>query len=114
MNNDVRSLSSGKTAYFSDGVISRSSDKTITENGVVLKDARSVLLPLFWKADTYIFYSDDAFDGVRDIPGCTFAEAKVSRITADGTEFLYETTVTNGQILIKTSAGEALLIEKLG
>ena len=105
---------SGKTAYFSDGIVSRSADKTITENGVLLKDEHSVLLPLILKPDTYIFYSDDAFDGAWDIPGCTFAEAKVSRITADGAEFLYESAVTDGKILIKASAGEALLIEKLG
>ena len=103
---------SGKTAYFSDGIVSRSADETITVNGVAVKDGHSVLLPLTVKPDTFVFYSDDPFDGVRDIPGCAFAKAKVSCITADGTEFLYETSVTDGKITIHAAAGEALLIEK--
>ncbi len=101
----------GKTAYFSDGIITRSADETITENGVLLKDAHSALLPLTVKPDAYVFYSDDAFDGERDMIDCTFARARVSGITANGTEFLYETTVTNGKIAIHSNGGEALLIE---
>jgi len=102
----------GKTAYFSDGIVSRSADKSITANGVSVKDEHSVLLPLTVKPDTFVFYSDDAFDGVREIPGCTFAQAKVSRITTDGTEFRYETAVADEKIRIRAGAGEALVIEK--
>ena len=101
----------GKTAYFSDGIITRSADETITENGILLKDAHSALLPMTVKPDAYVFYSDDAFDGERNMVGCTFTEARVSVITANGPKFLYEATVTDGKISIRSNAGEALLIE---
>ena len=104
---------SGKTAYFSGGVVSRSSDKTILENGIVLKDGHSVLLPLFWREGAHIFYSDTAYEGWREIPGCASSRAKVSRITASGTEALYEAEITDGKIRLRAGPGEALLIEGL-
>lgn len=103
---------SGKTAYFSDSIVSRSADESITVNGVRVKDEHSVLLPLTGKPDTFVFYSDEAFDGVREISGCAFTQAKVSCVTAEGTEFLYNTAVTNGTIAVRAGAGEALVIEK--
>lgn len=69
---------------------------------------------MFWRDDTYIAYSDDVCDGWRNIVDCSFTKAKVSRITADGTEFLYETDVKDGKIHLKADAAEALLIEKVG
>lgn len=109
----IENDASGKTAYFSGGVVSRSSDKTISENGIVLKDGHSVLLPLFWRDGAYMFYSDTAYEGLRDIPGYAFSGAQVSRVTASGTEALYTTDVTDGKICLKAEAGEALLIEGL-
>ena len=110
----IENDASGKTAYFSGNVVSRSSDETILENGVILKDGHSVLLPLFWRGGAYIFYSDAAYDGTRDIPGCGYSRARVSRVTASGTEFLYDTDIANGKIRLAAEAGEALLIEPGG
>lgn len=109
----IENDASGKTAYFSGNVVSRSCDKTISENGIVLKDEHSVLLPLFWRDDAHIFFSDTAYEGRRDIIGCTSSRARVSRITSSGTEVLYETEITDGKITLKSGAGEALLIERM-
>ncbi|MBE6597812.1 MAG: hypothetical protein E7638_00030 [Ruminococcaceae bacterium] len=104
---------SGKTAFFSDGIISRSADETISKNGITLKDAHSVLLPLTIRPDIYVFYSDNGFNGSREITECTFTRAKVSKITSGGIEPLYETTITDGRISLRANARDALLIEKI-
>ena len=109
----IENDASGKTAYFSGDVVSRSADGSISENGIVLKDAHSVLLPLYQRDGTHVFCSDTAYEGWRDIPGCASSRAKVSRITASGPEALYEAEIKNGKIRLRAGAGEALLIEGL-
>ena len=101
----------GKTVIFSDGVVSCGAEETITENGVILKDRHSVLLPVSVKPGCRIFYSDEGFDGERIMPGCQSRRARISRITTEGPVFLGEFPVNDGKISLRTDPGEALLIE---
>ena len=98
------------TVFFSDGVVSKGVNRSITKNGAVLKCENDVILPLTADNKTFIAYSETGRNSLWNVPDAAFAEADVCEITTDGNRFLCRKAVTNGQIELTLAAGQALVI----
>jgi len=98
------------TVFFSDGVVSRGADRSISKNGVVLKRENDVILPLTEDNRTFIAYSETGRNGLWNVPDAAFRDANVYEITPWGNRFLCRAEVTNGQIGLDLSAGQAVAI----
>lgn len=96
------------TVNFSDGVVSRAEDISITKNGVVLKKENDVILPLTEDNKIFIAYSENGKDGEWNIPDAEFDKAKVYNITADGNEYFCDVTVEDKKISLNLTAGQAV------
>ena len=101
------------TVNFSDGVVSRAEDLSITKNGVVLKKENDVILPLTEDNKIFIAYSENGKDGEWNIPDAEFDKAKVYNITADGNEYICDVTVTDKKISLDIKAGQAVAIKSI-
>lgn len=98
------------TVYFSDGVVSRAADLSITKNGAVLKQGGDVLLPLTQDNRTLIAYSENGKTGAWDAPDAAFSDADVFEITPTGNRFLCRAAVRDGKIELSVSPGQALAV----
>ncbi len=98
------------TVFFSDGVVSRGADRSISKNGVILKRENDVILPLTEDNKTFIAYSETGRSGLWSVPDAAFCDANVYEITPQGNRFLCRTKVTDGQIGLDLSAGQAVAI----
>lgn len=96
---------------FSDGVQSIGKTKTITKNGIVLKSGNDVILPLTEDNKIFIAYSENGRKGEWNIPDAEFINAKVYKITADGNEYICDTTVTNNKIQLSLEPGQAVAVK---
>ena len=98
------------TVYFSDGVVSRGADRSISKNGIELKRENDVILPLTDDNRTFIAYSETGRSGRWNVPDAAFAEGVVYQITPQGNRFLCRVKVTDGQIALDLAAGQAVAI----
>ena len=95
------------TGVFSDGVKSFGASKTITKNGVAVKDGDNVLLPLDEDGTKYIVYSCGGKTGEWNIPDAPDGEVSVFRITPEGNVSAGKTTVNGGKVTLSVPGGEA-------
>lgn len=96
------------TGYFSDGVKSDGKTKTITKNGVTVKDGENaLLLPLGETGRKFIAYSENGKTGKWDIPDAEDGEASVFRITPDGNVPAGKTSIRGGKVTLSVGSGEA-------
>ena len=98
------------TVFFSNGVVSCGADRSISKNSVVLKQENEVILPLTEDNETFIAYSETGRSGLWEVPDAAFRDANVYEITPHGNRFLCRAEVTNGQIGLELSAGQAVAI----
>ena len=98
------------TAFFSDGVVSCGKDRSISKNGIVLKQENDVILPLTEDNKTFIAYSESGRSGFWNVPDAAFTEADVYEITPEGNRYLRRVIVLNGQIELTLDAGQAVAI----
>ncbi len=98
---------------FSDNVESAGKTKTITKNGVVLKNGNDVILPLTEDNKIFIAYSEDGKNCEWNIPDAEFDKASVYNITADGNEYICDVTVTDKKISLDIKAGQAVAIKSI-
>ena len=101
----------GYTVSFSDGVISKGADKSISKNGVILKKGNNVILPLTDDNKTFIAYSQNGFNGEWNMPDAEFTKARIYNITADGNKYIADATVTNKKIHLNLKSGQAVAIK---
>ena len=99
------------TVQFSDGVVSRAEDMSITKNGVVLKQGSDVILPLTEDNRTFIAYSENGRTGKWNVPDADFVAADVYEITSDGNHFLCKANVCDSQIELAIGAGQAVAVK---
>ncbi len=99
------------TAYFSNDVVSRGLDKSITRGGVVLKQQDDVILPLTEDNRTFIAYSASGRSGKWNVPDAAFDKADVYKISAAGNCLIGQVSVCNGQIELALEAGQAVAIK---
>ncbi len=95
---------------FSSGVESTGKTKTITKNGVILKQGNDVILPLTEDNKIFIAYSEKGKDGTWNIPDAEFDKASVYNITADGNEYICDVMVEDKKILLNLTAGQAVAV----
>ena len=98
------------TVQFSDGVVSRAEDASITKNGIVLKQGKDVILPLTEDNRTFIAYSENGKSGMWNVPDAGFTAAKVYEITPAGNRYIGEAVVCDHQIELDLAAGQAVAI----
>lgn len=98
-------------AWFSEGVESNGKGKIVTKNGIVLKKGDDLLLPLTEDDRTFIAFSTDGRSGLWNIPDAKFSKARVSRVTPDGNEVLFERDIVDGQIALSLGKFEAFVIQ---
>ena len=98
------------TVNFSDGVVSRAEDLSITKNGVVLKKENDVILPLTEDNKIFIAYSENGKDGEWNIPDAEFDKAKVYNITENGNVYFCDVTVEDKKISLNLTAGQAVAV----
>ncbi|MBR6781420.1 MAG: hypothetical protein IKM24_10450 [Clostridia bacterium] len=98
------------TAFFSDGVISCAKDGSVSKNGLVLKNGNDVILPLTPDNKTFVAYSEYGKDGKWNVPDAEFLSANVYLITPCGNVPAGEVQVSDGQIELALSAGQAVAI----
>ncbi len=96
---------------FSDGVESTGKTKSITKNGVVLKQGNDVILPLTEDNKVFVAYSESGKDGEWYIPDAEFEKASVYNITAEGNEYIGDVSVTDEKISLSLKAGQAAAIK---
>lgn len=96
---------------FDGGVESTGRTKTITRNGIVLKNGNDVILPLTQDDMTFVAYSENGKDGEWNIPDAPFSKAAVYNITEYGNEYIGDVTVTDKKILLSLSAGQAVAVK---
>ncbi len=98
------------TVYFSDGVVSRAKDLSITKNGAVLKKGRDALLPLDETNRVFIAYSENGKSGEWAIPDAAFGKAEVFEITPEGNLPLGSAEIRDGIVTLTVRPGEALAL----
>ena len=101
----------GYTVTFSNGVVSKGSDKSISKNGLTLKKGCDIILPLNEDNKLFIAYTEKGYDGKWNMPDAEFTRARVYNITADGNEYAFDVTVESKTVEMKLKAGQAVVIE---
>lgn len=97
--------------YFSDGVVSRAKDLSITKNGAVLKKGLDVLLPLDEKNEVFIAYSGNGRSGEWDIPDAPFTRADIYEITPQSDLPRGEAQIKDGKVSLTLRPGEAVALK---
>ena len=108
----VNHADGSKTAYYSDGIVSRGRDCTITMSGKTLKTDRRILLPVPWMQDAYLVYSDDAGEVAFAVPGGADGDYRLSVVTPQGLHARGTVSVTAETVSLSIGAGEALLLTR--
>ena len=100
-----------KTAFFSDGIVSEGRGCRVTENGRVLKTDRYASLPVTWRKDACLIYSDDTAEREYFLPGMTDGEKRVSLVTPEGLLSRGTVRVSEGRAVLEVEGGTAVLAE---
>jgi len=100
-----------KIGFFDENVISFGNTKTITVNGVAIKEGNNLCLPFVLKKDTYYAYSEDGSMKELVLVDCEKKTVKISEITAYGYKEVGSKKVTDGKIKFVPEAGKAYIIE---
>ena len=98
------------TVYFSEDVVTRAKDLSISKNGIVLKQGNDVILPLTEENKTFIAYSENGRSGKWNMPDAVDAIANLYEITVDGNRFIGKMNIVDGQIELNLTAGQAVAI----
>ena len=101
----------GWIASFSDGVRSIGRSARIEKDGKLLKDGTDVLLPLSADNRTFMAYSEKGKKGEWDIPDAAFTDARIFRVTLEGSVPAGEARINGGRITLECAPGETLRIE---
>ena len=108
----VNHADGSKTAYYSDGIVSRGRDCTITMSGKTLKNDRRILLPVPWMQNAYLAYSDDTGEVAFAVPGGADGDYRLSVVTPQGLHARGTVSVTAETVSLSIGAGEALLLTR--
>ena len=100
-----------KTVYCSDGIVCRGRDKSIWQNGQMLKNDRFVSLPVPWMEDAYVVYADDAGEKTMHLPGAS-GVYQMFRMTAGGLCAAGTVTVEDGTAAVGFDGGDAYLLRR--
>ena len=101
----------GFEVTFSDGVISRACDHSITKNGALLKQEEDIMLPLDEENTVYIAYSHNGRRGKWNMPDAAFTRGEVCEITADGNRYIGTCEVVGGAVELEIKAGQGIVIK---
>ena len=101
----------GYTVTFSDNVVSKGADKSVSKNGILLKKGNDVILPLSDDNKIFIAYSEKGRDGEWNMPDAEFKKAKIFDITADGNKYIADIEVKDKKIHLTLKAGQAVVIK---
>ena len=99
------------TVFFSDGVVTRAKDLSITKNGVLLKQGNDVLLPLDETNEIFIAYSENGRSGEWNIPDAAFDKADVFEITPNGNLPRGSVAIKDGKVRLDVQPGTALALK---
>ena len=103
----------GYTVIFADGVESAGAKRTITRNGIVLKEENDVILPLTEDNRTFIAYSENGRSGEWNMPDADFSDAAVYNVTAGGNEYICAASLKDKKISLELKAGQAVVIKAI-
>ena len=103
----------GYTVIFADGVESTGAKRTITRNGIVLKEENDVILPLTEDNRTFIAYSENGRSGEWNMPDADFSDAAVYNVTAGGNEYICAASLKDKKISLDLKAGQAVVIKAI-
>ena len=95
---------------FSDGIVSDGRTRTITVNGVPVKEGEDVLLPLDSRNTTFIAYSRNGRDGEWNVPDAAFTQADLFEITPDGNVPCGSVQITDGKVRLRVPADRAFVL----
>ena len=95
---------------FSDGIVSDGRTRTITVNGVPVKEGEDVLLPLDSRNTTFIAYSQNGRDGEWNVPDAAFTQADLFEITPDGNVPCGSVQITDGKVRLRVPADRAFVL----
>jgi hypothetical protein len=96
---------------YKDGTVSYLREQKISKNGVVMKVEDDLLLPLTFKENTYIAYSTNGCKRVWQLPMTGCQSAKLYNISAEGLNFVGETAIEYGRILLDVAPKQGLMVE---
>lgn len=97
-----------RQAWFSNGVVTRIADKSITENGMLLKQEDTLCIPLAWKKDTYYAWSKSG--GTKSLSVCG-KSAEVFEVTENGPVLLDKIQISGGTVLLEMKPGAGYAIQ---
>lgn len=95
---------------FSDGVVSIGKTRTITKNGIAVKDGDDLLLPLGKDDRKFIAYSGNGKTGEWNIPDAKDGTADIYRITPDGNVPAGNTEIKDGKTALTVGKEEAYVL----
>ena len=107
----VESLSGGGyQVIHSDGVVSNGRERSITKNGVVLKQGCDVILPVTEDNKLFVAYSDAGRAGKWNMPDAAFTNGEIYEITANGNQDLGVCEIIDGAVEMDVKAGQGIVI----
>ncbi len=102
----------GYTVGYLGGIVSCGPNKSISKNGIMLKQGDDVLLPLDKECAVFIAYSKQGKSGTCNIPDAGFENAELYEITPEGEIPAGEAGITGGKIMLDVKPGKAILIKE--
>lgn len=123
LNQFDRELLSGegnnKTVKFSDGVETAIQNKLLTKNGVVLRENGNLFIPISWKDNTILAYSESGYTNREwTFPDDWTSDASavdIYNITKEGLQKLEEECdIKRGNITLSLEANQAVIIVPAG
>ena len=98
------------TVFFSDDVISRGREHSITKGGITLKKGGDVILPLNDENTVFVVYSKDGRSGSWAVPDAAGTVAEVFKISGDGKIQYGNVEASEGVVSLDVGEGEALAL----
>lgn len=106
----INGKGNNKYCKFSDGIVSYSKGRRITQNGKIIKDGDTLFLPFVHNKSTYIAYSKNGDCRDWSIFEKDKTKAEVYKITENGNEFVREIPINKGKLHINLPEQIAYLI----
>jgi len=96
---------------YKDGTVSYLREQKISKNGVALKVNDDLLIPVSFRANTYIGYSKTGCNRTWQIPFGKYTSAKLSEISANGLKSIGNVEIKNDMLTLNLAPGQGVMVE---